>query len=107
MRELAHTCHPRGSDEGLKAPTLVAHWRKPLPSKRGEPADAGGSKSLESHPLRIRLHCAQPHLRSRTDRRGVASGVVSVGRGLLIDLCRLFAIVPPGLGDAARVARFG
>ena len=26
---------------------------------------------------------------------------------LLIDLRRLFAIVPPGLGDAARVARFG
>src|SRR5262245_63767458 len=28
-------------------------------------------------------------------------------RGLLIDRRRLVAIVPPGLGDAARVARFG
>ena len=37
-----------------------------------------------------------------TDRRNVAS----VRRGLLIDLRRLFMIVPPGLGDATRVAWF-
>src|SRR5262249_32615309 len=30
-----------------------------------------------------------------------------IRRGSLIDLRRLFVIVPPGLGDAARVARFG
>jgi hypothetical protein len=47
VRELVHTCQPRGSDEGLKAPTLVAHWRKPLPSERGEPADAGDLNPLE------------------------------------------------------------
>jgi hypothetical protein len=35
--------------------TLVGHWRKPLPSERGEPADAGESKSFEGHPLRVRV----------------------------------------------------
>src|SRR5262249_59931127 len=46
---------------------------------------------------------AQPSFEVTTDRRRVAS----VRRGLLIDLRRLFMIVPPGLGDATRVARLG
>ncbi len=101
-------CHPRSSDGGLK-PGAGRALEKAV-ALAGETADAGASKSLGSHPLPVRLHCARPHLRSRPDRRGVARGAlarVSTSLAwLLIDLRRLFVIVPPGLGDAARVARF-
>src|SRR5262249_6349474 len=66
-------------------------------------------KSLESHSLRVRVAlCAT--LQVATDRGEVASAAINlasrrVRRGLLIDPCRLVAIVPPGFGDAARVAR--
>jgi hypothetical protein len=78
MRELAHTCHPRGSDEGLKAPTLVAHWRKPLPPERGEPADAGDLDPLRVIPCGFEPHCAQPHFRLPTGRSGVVSPALGV-----------------------------
>jgi hypothetical protein len=50
VRELVHTCHPRGSDEGLQVPTLVAPWRTPLPSERGEPAEAEDLNPLDAIP---------------------------------------------------------
>src|SRR4029450_903317 len=39
--------------------------------------------------------------------RRLRSSVPTDTAGLAIDRCCLLAIVPPGLGDAARVARFG
>src|SRR5262249_60086858 len=70
------------------------------------PASANALKAI---PCGFAL-CAT--FQAAADRGEVASAVVKlasrrVSGGLLIDLRRLFVIVPPGLGDAAPVARFG